>query len=86
MRTNVRVHRKTDTEPMFPDLDGLKVVKSELSHFGILEGGMDSGLCSVAIMAKLPDGKVVMIETSARLFMQMAGAVKVACGSWGETV
>lgn len=86
MHTNVRVQRKADTEPMFPDLSGFPVISSELSHFGILEGGMDSGLCSVAIMAKLPDGKVVMIETSARLFMQMAGAVKGACGSWGETV
>lgn len=38
----------------------------------VLDGGMTSGLPSVAIRLDLPDGRVVVAETSARLFVTAA--------------
>jgi hypothetical protein len=41
----------------------------------VLDGGMKSGLPSVAIRLDLPDGKTVVAETSARLFCTAARAI-----------
>lgn len=39
-----------------------------------LDGGMVGGKPSIAIRIDLPDGKVVVAETSMRLFFEAAGA------------
>lgn len=53
-----------------------------IKHFTVssLEGGMQSGLPSVAIIADLPDGKKLFMETSMRLFCSSADALKAKYG------
>lgn len=46
-----------------------------------LEGGMASGKPSVAIRLDLPDGRTVIAETSARLFVMAAAAI---VGKWPD--
>ena len=41
----------------------------------VLDGGLVSGRPSVAIRADLPDGRTVVVETSARLFVTAAQAI-----------
>ena len=42
----------------------------------LLAGGMAIGAHSVAIFARLPDGKLAMLQMSARQLMNFAGAVR----------
>lgn len=49
-------------------------------EIGTLRRGMASGKDSVALCFKLPDGRVVIAETSAELFMAAGGAI----ASWQE--
>lgn len=44
-------------------------------HVALLDGGMMSGRPSVAIRLDLPDGKSVVAQTSARLFVAAARAI-----------
>ena len=46
-----------------------------------LDGGMTSGNPSVAIRIDLPDGSVVVAETSVRLFQMAAAAMR---GKYGD--
>lgn len=66
-------------------LDGngiLKDYKGEVVHVKspltvtTLAGGMDSGKPSVAIIADLPDGRKLIMETSAELFCNAANIIK----------
>jgi hypothetical protein len=66
---------------VWPDLKG----KSKVIHLGnsappikvaTLDNGMQSGLPSVALRLELPDGTVVIAETSARLFCTAANAIQ----------
>lgn len=68
------------------ELDGDGILKNftgEVVHittpFTIttLAGGMDSGLPSVAIILDLPDGRKVLAETSARLLLGAAEAIRI---------
>jgi hypothetical protein len=66
-------------EPAWPDLAGMQdrlVHTTEPLRLTILDGGMTSGLPSVAIRLDLPDGKVVIAETSLQLFLTAADALK----------
>lgn len=47
----------------------------------VLEGGMSSGKPSVCFRIDLPDGRVVLAETSARLFVMAAAAI---VGKWPD--
>lgn len=49
----------------------------------MLRGGMQSGAPSVMIRIDLPDGHVVLAETSAALFVTAAAAVKGAAARDG---
>jgi hypothetical protein len=55
-----------------------------LAGLGILEGGTDSGKCSIGIFVRLEDGKIAVVETSAAMFVAMAGAVKGAQQRFGD--
>lgn len=80
-------------EPTWPDLDGKRDQLTWLSghddppiQIGALEGGMvggsgGDGRPSVAIRIDLPDGRIVVAETSLRLF-QMANAALL--GRFGD--
>ena len=47
---------------------------------GALAGGMASGRTSVAFGFELPDGRVVLAETSLRLFLAAADALRARYG------
>lgn len=69
----------------WPDL-----VSKELIHLGndappiriaALRGGMNSGNTSVAIVIEIGANKVVLVETSLRLFLAAADALRAKYGS-----
>ena len=63
-------------EPAFPDLREKEVILPESDiKVAVLDKGMESGRPSVAIRIDLPDGKVVLAETSARLFCTAAKVI-----------
>lgn len=77
-----------NAEAAWPDLreklrDGSAVWLGEKGAVtvGGLPGGMESGNPSVAIRIDAPDGRVVVAETSLRLFLQAAAALR---GRYGE--
>lgn len=49
-----------------------------LVEIGTLRGGMESGKDSVAVCLPLPDGRVVLWETSVELFLSTARTI----GAW----
>lgn len=54
------------------------LTKPKLLAFARLPGGMQSGKSSVSIRIDLPDGKVVVAETSMRVFLSVADAFRGA--------
>jgi len=71
-----------DGDGSMPDLadrmdDVIHLTGSEIS-FHALKTGMTSGKSSVAIRVNLPDGKVVVAETSMRLFLEAAKLIGTA--------
>lgn len=75
-------------EPTWPDLEAkadrltwLTENEREPIQIGALEGGMIDGRPSVAIRIDLPDGRIVVAETSLRLF-QVANAALL--GRFGD--
>lgn len=59
-----------DAEGEFPELQG--ALHGVVHKIGALHGGMKSGEASVAIAARLDDGRMVMLELSMRHFMYAA--------------
>jgi hypothetical protein len=68
----------------FPELKGL-IGTDQVIHLGndapaigigVLEGGMTSGMPSVCFRLRLPDGRFVLAETSARLFVTAGRAIE----------
>lgn len=68
---------KDDETPAFNDIKDETTIHhvSEKISVVCLEGGMGSGLPSVAIRSDLDNGDVVISETSARLFCTAAKAI-----------
>ncbi len=75
-------------EPSWPDLDQ-KIKDGDVIHLGAdsppiqvagLTSGMRSGAPSVAIRIDLPDGKTAIAETSLKLFLTAADALKARFG------
>ena len=69
----------------FPDLRNKEVIhlanNAPPIQIAALEGGMTSGAPSIVIRVDLPDGRVVMAETSLRLFQ---GANNVLRARYGD--
>ncbi len=69
----------------WPDLDSrqedvIHLANDAVIEVAMLEGGMSSGLPSVAFRFDLPDGRVVVAETSWRLFAAAARAAALQFG------
>lgn len=64
----------------FPEIVGREMIRVEDFAVTALEGGMSSGRPSVAFFIELPDGRVVMAETSMRLFQMAAAAFRAKYG------
>jgi hypothetical protein len=74
-------------EGIWPDLQPLALEGQLLQAMGpdapaievaLLRGGMVSGAPSVTIRINLPDGRVVLTETSLQLFLAAADALRAA--------
>lgn len=70
-----------DGDGCWPDLKGEKAEKLIWLNDGsmsvaLLKGGMQSGNHSVAVRLDLPDGRVVVAETSLALFTSAADAMR----------
>lgn len=72
---------KLDGDNAWPDLqkkiDRVIHLSNDLPpiEVAVLDGGMTSGLPSVAFRIELPDGHTVIAETSARLFCSAARVI-----------
>lgn len=67
-------------EPAWPELadrgdDVIHISEGNILGLAVLDGGMTSGKPSVALRIDLPDGKVVIAETSARLLCTAAQTI-----------
>lgn len=68
----------------WPDLRSKRIIhldEGETIQVCALDGGMASGKPSVCFRIDLPDGRVVLAETSARLFVMAAAAI---VGKWPD--
>ena len=77
------IHLRLEGDGAFSDLqDKLDQVIHLTGPFTIaaLEGGMTSGRPSIVIRIDLPDGKVILQETSVRLFLAAADSIKAKFG------
>lgn len=75
-----------DGDNAWPDLRGkerkiIHLANEATIKLVALEGGMASGKPSVCFRLDLPDGRVVLAETSARLFVMAAAAI---VGKWPD--
>lgn len=70
-----------DGDGKFPELQGKKIHRAEISAATGLPGGMASGKASVAFIIPLEDGSVVFAETSLSVFL---GAARAFRGRYGE--
>lgn len=78
LHTQVIIKEKEDQEPAWKDLNPENTSEGTLDGFSILEGGMESGKTSVALKIALPDGKFVLVQTSADIFRALAGSLEGA--------
>lgn len=79
------IHLKLDGDGAYPDL---RDASDRIIHLGndtslgvsALSGGMTSGKPSVMLRIDLPDGRVVLAETSMALFLATADALRARYG------
>lgn len=69
-----------DGDGAWPDLGEKTVHKTTVDSVTALAAGMVSGNTSVAVRVNLPDGSVVIAETSLRLFLGAAAAFRARYG------
>lgn len=68
---------------LFPEHAG-KTIEATLAGMGILENGTKDGRCACGIYGQMPDGKMVWIQVTARMFLGMAAAVRGATERFGD--
>jgi len=68
---------KLDGDAAFGDVPREKMIDASEAPWRIacLEGGMSSGRPSVALLIELPDGRVVVAQTSVRAFVAAGRAM-----------
>ena len=71
---HVRIGRKDDPGPLFPEFAGKVIHASEVSHVGVLEAGMVSGKASLVFYIPLADGSLVFAQTSADILRGILAA------------
>lgn len=72
-----------DADGAWPELRGKKIhhiSNDDVIEVAALDGGMQSGLPSVMFRIDLPNGEVVLAETSMRLFLNAAKAFMARYG------
>lgn len=72
----IAMHLELGGDGVWPDLPQKEVVDVQSPlRVAVLDKGMASGQPSVGIRFDLPDGKVVIAQTSARLFVAAGRAI-----------
>lgn len=73
---------KLDGDGAWPDLaDKLdRVTRIEHAQITVLDRGMTSGKPSVTVRLDLPDGQIILYETSLALFLTTADAIRARYG------
>lgn len=66
-----------DGDGVWPDLHEKEVINTLVVAVAALGGGMTSGRPSVSFRIDLPDGRVVIAETSMRIFVNAANAFRI---------
>jgi hypothetical protein len=79
----IRISAKGDP-PIYPFPHHTKIIVGVWNKVGILQGGMDTVRTSFSLLIDLPDGSVAFVETSARIWDAVNGAIKGANLRWGE--
>lgn len=76
----LKIRPKVDETGGMPELIGRECVQLDTLTITSLSGGVQSGRASVGLVFDLPDGRYVLAETSLRLFMLAARALRGAHG------
>lgn len=69
-----------DEQKARESLSGKDVQDGELNAVILMEKGMQSGKPSVYVRVNMPDGKVVLAQTSLALFLTAADGLKARAG------
>lgn len=75
------VHINLEGDGIWPDMAGKEIIEVNEISLSALTAGMESGRPSIAMKIDLPDGRVVLAQTSMRNFLVAAGAFAIRYGA-----
>ena len=85
LQIRVQEYKDKDT-PIYPELsEGKELYYGLATKAAVLEKATANGNTSVQIIAEKEDGKVLVIETTAKLFNGLAAVAKGNAQRWGDT-
>lgn len=70
----------------WPDLKEMRFDSGQITGIAYLKNGMVSGNPSVTVRAALNDGRIVLVETSLKLFLAAASAFRAKANREGIDV
>lgn len=73
-----------EADGKLPELAHARIRGAVIGTISTLTGGLTSGKASVAVIGKLPDGSYALLETSVRLFLNAAAAIRARHGDDGD--
>lgn len=76
MSENPLIRLEMDADGAWTDMAGKKVMRTTGLRMGVLPHGMQSGAPSVAIRIDLPDGQIVIAETSLALLVTTVNSIR----------
>ena len=84
MKVNLKISRKGDKDPLFPEIAKGKWTEGNLESVGILEAGMSTGKASLIFNTRMADGSVIITQLSAEMFNMIAGGLSGAIKRFSE--
>jgi len=84
MHVEIKIGRKKDEKPLFPEIKEAGFEEGVLESVGILEAGMISGKASLWLNLRMPDGRYACAQVSADIFEMLAGALRGAVARFQE--
>jgi len=77
----IELQLSLDGRGAWTDLATRDLVHGAWTRLGVMPGGMDSGALSIGIVVELPDGRLVVAETSWALLYVAAQAIAARYGA-----
>ncbi len=71
---------RLDGDGAWPELKDKELIETTLTGVSALAAGTNTGRSSVMLRIDLPDGKVVMAQTTMRLFLNAANLFRIKYG------